>query len=299
MPCYSPMDAWVTDARHPSGKRVISFSYTPKFDYPLIKLPCRQCIGCRLEYSRQWAIRISHEASLYKNNCFITLTYAPEHLPDDGSLNVRHYQLFMKRLRKKYGENIRFFHCGEYGEKQGRPHYHACIFNFDFPDKKFHRKTPQGHPVWTSESLTEIWGKGRTEIGAVTFQSAAYVARYITKKITGDAADDHYMDPETGVFKKPEYTTMSRRPGIAKGWLDKYISDVYPDDFVVLNNSKMRPPKYYDCQYEILYPVDFEEVKHNRYLDGVKNSDNNTPERLAVREQVLLSKIKSLKRTLD
>lgn len=311
MPCYHPMDAWQTDARHPSGKRVISFSYNPKFDFPKIKLPCGQCVGCRLERSRQWAMRCTHEAQLYKNNCFITLTYDNDHLPDDGSLHVDHYQDFMKRFRFHYsgiepvvdsdGKTtypIRFFHCGEYGETFGRPHYHACIFNFDFDDRVLYKIT-NGVRLYKSQKLSDLWGKGFVTVGDVTFQSAAYVARYIMKKITGDAADDHYMDPVTGVFKKPEYTTMSRRPGIGKGWFDKYTSDVYPSDFVVLNGKKMRPPKYYDSQYEIIDPMALEGIKHGRYLDGQKHIDNNSPERLAVREEVLLRKLKQLPRNLD
>jgi len=131
------------------GKRAIVFN--PKYGYPdmPVELPCRQCIGCRLEYSRQWAIRCLHEASLYDENCYITLTYDDQKLPESydikNGLDLSHFQLFMKRLRKKYGAKIRFFHCGEYGEDRGRPHFHACIFNHDFQDKKNgKRKTATG-----------------------------------------------------------------------------------------------------------------------------------------------------------
>lgn len=129
-----------------------------------------------------WAVRIVHEAQMWPQNSFITLTYRPEDLPQGGSLNVEHYQLFMKKLRaRNTGHKIRFFHCGEYGEKLSRPHYHAILFNYDFPDKKvFSEKN--GNTIYTSELLEDIWGKGFCTIGDVTFQSAAYVARYVMKK---------------------------------------------------------------------------------------------------------------------
>ena len=246
MPCYSPIKGYRSKVLSPNGKRTIVFKPNLGFVDPPVLVPCGQCCGCRLERSRQWAIRCTHEASLHENNCFITLTFNDDNLPSDKSLDVRHFQLFMKRLRKQFGSNIRYYHCGEYGEKFRRPHYHACIFNFDFPDKKIF-KISNGHNLYTSVILSEIWPYGFSLIGDVTFQSAAYVARYIMKKVTGDLAKDHYeyIDPDTGeiINLKPEYTTMSRRPGLGKGWFEKYKSDVYPDDFVILNGKKMKPPK--------------------------------------------------------
>jgi hypothetical protein len=257
-----------------------------------------------------------HEAQTHEKNCFITLTYSNQYLPDDGSLQLAHFQKFMKRLRKKYmppmpenltddeeeewllKHSIRFYHCGEYGEKLGRPHYHACLFNFDFPDKYFFKKTAQGHPVYRSPALEELWPFGISEIGSVTFESAAYVARYIMKKINGQQADTHYLDPLTGVFKKPEYTTMSRRPGIGKQWFDKFYKDVYPSDEVVIKNLKMRPPKYYDRQFEILDPANFEEIKHSRMENAKKYLDDQTEARLNVKEQIAHSRLSRLPRNL-
>lgn len=305
MPCYKPLEAWRGRELNPkTGKYPMVFNRNQGYsDLPSQKLPCGRCIGCRLERSRQWAIRCVHEAQLHEQNCFITLTYSPENLPFPPSLDVRHYQLFMKRLRKKYGSNIRFFHCGEYGDQLGRPHYHACLFGFDFPDKVHWKTTKRGDRLYTSESLNKIWGKGYAIIGDVTFESAAYVARYITKKITGDAAADHYErhDPDTGELYslKPEYTTMSRRPGIAKDWYDKYSSDVYPHDEVIMRGMKMKPPKYYDRQYELTNPKEFEKMKMQRRVAAKSRSEDSTPERLAVREKVKLAKIKQLKRTYE
>ena len=231
MPCFSPLKGWYSKDRTKLGKRSIVFN--PRdglLDRP-IAVPCGQCIGCRLERSRQWATRCVHEASLHENNCFITLTYDDAHLPSDLSLNLVHFQKFMKRLRKRFGDGIRFFHCGEYGENFGRPHYHACLFNFDLPDRVLW-STRSGVNLYTSHILSSLWPFGFVTVGDVTFESAAYVARYVMKKVTGKNAQDHYewVHPITGqVYERaPEYVTMSRRPGIGKGWLEKYMSDVFP-----------------------------------------------------------------------
>ncbi len=208
----------------------------------------------------------------------------------------------MKRLRKRYGADIRFFHCGEYGEMHGRPHYHACIFNFDFADKTVW-KIQNDNPLYVSVSLSELWPMGFSSIGEVTFQSAAYVARYIMKKITGPAAAGHYehIDQLTGeVFeRKPEYTTMSRRPGIGHGWLERFRGDIYPSDFVVMNGKKMRPPRYYDEQMEHCYPSDYRRIKNARVVNAKKHKENNTPARLKVREAVQEARLQRLPRPVE
>ncbi|WNK14993.1 MAG: replication initiator protein [Microvirus sp.] len=295
MTCYHPLKGYRSKTLTATGKR--GFVVDRKLallDCPM-QIPCGQCIGCRLERSRQWAVRISHEASLYDQNCFITLTYSPEFLPSDGSLNVRHFQLFLKRLRKKYGKNIRFFHCGEYGDNLGRPHYHATLLNFDFPDKKLHRKSDRGDHIYRSASLEELWPFGLSEIGAVTFESAAYVARYCLKKKTGKLAADHYtrLDPSSGeIFElKPEYTTMSRKPGIGAPWLQKFSTDVYPHDAVVIRGGmKVPPPRYYNKQYEVLYPDKYREIRRKRLVNSRALIKSNPLEydyeRLTVKETV-------------
>lgn len=301
MPCFAPLQGYRSRTLSPNGKRSIVFTRKNAYVDLTISVPCGQCIGCRLERSRQWAIRCSHEAQMHAENSFITLTYSDDHLPADRSLDLRAYQLFMKRLRKRTGP-VRFYHCGEYGEQFGRPHYHACLFGFDFPDKKSWQVI-NGNTIYRSALLEDLWPFGYSSIGAVTFQSAAYVARYILKKITGEAAQDHYeyIDPETGEItqRKPEYTTMSRRPGIGRPWLDKFLSDVYPGDFVVVNGAKMRPPKFYDYLYEIEYPSDHRLIKSSRVRNALKHVDNNTPERLLVRESVQKSKLKLLPRNIE
>ena len=299
MPCYYPIKSWPSKELTANGKRKRVFSADKALHNITIDLPCGRCIGCRLERSRQWAIRMLHEASCYKNNCFLTLTYDDKNLPHDGSLYVEHFQKFMKRLRIEHPETrIRFFHCGEYGDENGRPHYHAILFNFKFKDEIHIKNSKDGLPIYTSETLDRIWKKGLCFIGTVTFESAAYVARYITKKVNGEKAEEHYarVDWATGeIYQlKPEYTTMSRKPGIGKPWLEKFQTDIYPADSVIIRGKEMKPPKFYDGQYEISDPAAFEKLKDRRIKQAKTPARkwNSTPERLKVREKIKLSKIK-------
>ncbi len=288
MPCYHSIPAWRSAQVGASGKQQITFKRQDGVGFTL-KLPCGQCRGCRLERSRQWAMRCVHEASLYESNCFVTLTYSDENLPEGGTLVKKHFQDFMKRLRFKYSDTaIRFFHCGEYGSRYGRPHYHACLFNFDFLDKELYKEVG-GIPLYTSVALSQLWQHGFSTVGAVTFESAAYVARYIMKKVTGDRADEHYrrVDVVTGEVTNllPEYTTMSRRPGIAREWYERYSEDVFPDDEVVLRGRSMNPPRYYDTLYEIEDPQAYSLLKSRRRRALERMSSDLTPERMRVRER--------------
>jgi len=328
MPCFRPLKGYRAQTVNPSGKRSIVFSKREGFTDLPIELPCNQCIGCRLERSRQWAIRCVHEASLHEDNSFITLTYSDSNLPKYNSLSKHHFQLFFKKLRKHFSfkllsslslspsplmpiqdsfrrlyRPIRYFHCGEYGDKKLRPHYHACLFGIDFADKVKISENENGDAIYDSATLEKIWGNGIVRIGSVTFESAAYVARYITKKITGKAASQYYvdMDPETGEFVdiQPEYTTMSRRPGIAKGWYEKWASDVYPDDFIVLRGKQLKPPKFYKSQYEILNPQGAARLRARGQNAAKKNACHNTLDRLIVREAIKIAEFKKLKRNYE
>lgn len=290
MPCYRPLQAWRSRIVNSNGKRPLVFNRQDGFEDLEIEVPCGQCIGCRLERSRQWAIRCVHESKLYDDNCFITLTFREEDLPPDGSLDVDHFQRFMKRLRKKFpGQKIRYFHCGEYGDEGGRPHYHACLFNFDFEDKEPFKRIDSGY-LYTSETLESLWPFGFCTIGAVTFESAAYVARYITKKVTGEKADAHYQG------RKPEYVTMSRRPGIGSDWYDQYPDDFKSIDTAVIDGKRVRLPKFYD---EKLEDKELLRVKAKRRQQAAKHEANNTLSRQYVREQVKLSQFKQLKRGFE
>jgi len=298
MSCYYPISAFqCTDG-------TIVFDERRKHDISRsLSLPCGQCIGCRLERSRQWAMRCLHEAQLHANNCFITLTYDDTHLPSDQSLHHRDFQLFLKRLRKKHpGISIRYYMAGEYGENYGRPHFHACIFGLDFHDKKLWKRTPSGSLIYRSEILETLWPFGYSSIGDLNFESAAYVARYIMKKQTGKQSEKHYQysDLITGeiIQMQPEYNKMSLKPGIGYEWYKKYRSDVYPHDYVVIRGKKVKPPKFYDKKYKTDYPYEYDELLYKREKTAKLYQADNTPQRLAVKEQVQKAKLLQLKRTL-
>ena len=306
MACYKPLEA----ARLEDGSIVFN-ARVGQGDQLL--LACGQCIGCRIDRSKTWAIRCMHESTLYEDNCFLTLTYDDDHLPDNGDLNYGHFQGFMKRLRKRFSDRkIRFYMCGEYGELNKRPHYHAILFNIDFPDKQKFFKTGANNIVYRSEILERLWPYGQSSIGSVTEQSAGYVARYVMKKIlgrgndinpdTGRAFNAIYerINGETGEIKKvtPEFTRMSLKPGIGQDWFNKYFKDVYNDDAVVLEGGrKVKPPRYYDKKYELIDPDHMESIKQERVLKALKNWKDNTPERLAVKEIVQTRKVDKLIRT--
>lgn len=236
-----------------------------------------------------------HEAQMHKNNSFITLTY--EESP--GTLILKDFQDFMKRLRKTIKPNkIRFYHCGEYGENLQRPHYHALIFGYDFPDKYLYTKN-----LYRSDQLESVWKHGFSTIGELNYETAGYVARYVMKKINGDPAIDHYGEPDlnTGeiMLKKAEYSTMSRRPGLGKSWYEKYKTDLFPDNFVVIKGKKMPVPSYYQ---HLLREEDSElhismQDKAKKYF--LENRENSTPERLLTRELCKTAQIQRLTRDYE
>lgn len=305
MPCFDPRQGYRARTVNPTGKRSIVFNLSEGFKDLPVTIPCGQCIGCRLERSRVWATRLHHESQLYEDNSFITLTYSDENLPKNGSLDKTHFQKFTKRLRKHFSDRkIRFYGCGEYGDKFQRPHYHFCLFNLDFPDK-IHEKTHNDQKYYSSKILDKIWGNGRTLIGNLTFESAAYVARYILKKQTGERARWYYdeIDPDTGEILRemqPEFAHGSNRPGLGKGWFDKYKNtDLFPHDFVVIRGKKARVPKYYNHHFEIAYPSDYAKIKAERQVQSAKHAENNTVDRLKVREEIQYLKAQQLKRNYE
>lgn len=252
MGCDFPIPAWRSDVRTSTGKRSLTFNPKHAVDSSTGKLeiPCGQCMGCRLEKSREWGVRIMHEAQMHDYNCFLTLTYDPEFLPPSGSLDKKHLQDFNHRLRKyaarEHGRKFKFFACGEYGENGTiRPHYHSCVLGFDFPDRSFFKNGPSGDPIFTSETLTDLWGMGHCTVAQVSFRSARYVAGYVRKKITGERAKEHYY--RVGVDGQrhevlPEFALMSRRPGIGAGWADKFRGDFAQMGATIINGESVPKP---------------------------------------------------------
>lgn len=304
MPCFHPVQAYSGGALTPTGKKLISFGAIPHDfvgRFERLDLPCGGCVGCRLERARQWSIRIMHEASLYEHNCFVTLTYTDENLPCNNSLLLRDVQLFMKRLRSRFprekDNGIRYFLAGEYSPEKRRPHYHLILFNFNFYDRTFLKKSKSGFDIDISGICDEVWRLGHCYIGDVSFGSAAYVARYIVDKVNGDAAVQHYCDKETGEVIKPEFVVMSRRPGIGKKWFELYGSDVYPSDNVIVKGLRARPPRYYDSLVDVDDPELLASMKAKRKVKALKYSDDQTPRRLREREKVRLAELNMFKRS--
>lgn len=298
MACYYPLQAYRARTTNESGARPIVFSRRAGYEDLPIKLACGQCVGCRLERSRQWAVRCLHEAKLHERNCFITLTYNDANVPVGNSLCLPDFQKFMKRLRKEMSpQRVRFFHCGEY-MKSFIPHYHALLFGKDWKDKVKWSVNGRGDILYRSPSLEKLWPFGFSLIGDVTFESAAYVARYVLKKVVGDRDDlDRLVLKDSGEVLSPEYVTMSRRPGIGTSWFNKYMSDVYPRGKRVIRGRDMRPPRFYDSLYKAVDPLGFEDLKFSR-LTGLDKLDN-IPARLAVKEEVTVARIKLLPRRLE
>lgn len=293
--CFTPLKAY----RGPGGG--IVFDSKVGFGDRPLELSCGQCIGCRLKRGQEWALRCVHEASLHERNCFVTLTYRPEDVPADGGLDVRHWQLFAKRMRKA-GLPFRFLHAGEYGDVSFRPHYHACIFGQDFgQDRRVWRRKGE-HVLYSSQLLEELWGLGFCTVGALSYQTAAYVARYTLKKVSGPLKRERYrrIDVETGeeYFVRPEYATMSRRPGIGADWYEKFKGDVFPDDEVVHQGKRHGVPSFYRKRLEAADPVLALSLKAARLAAFAKRSAECSPERLRVREKVASAGLGVLQREL-
>ncbi|QIR82348.1 replication initiator protein [Chicken microvirus mg7_14] len=257
MPCSNLQIYWLGK----NGQMVFKRSESIAPWAPRLK-PCGKCLGCKLDYARMWALRGILELQLHTKSCFITLTYDNEHLPPAKSLHKPDVQKFWKSLRKKIAPvKLRYLECGEYGEKNGRPHYHAIVFGWQPNDLVYH-STRRGIPNYTSATVFDCWKRGHIVVGAVSYNSIAYVARYILKKQVGVGAEEFY-----GV-RRPEYFHMSNKPGIAHDWIAKYNSSVYPEDKVYFfKKGKLtyqKPPRYFDKYMEEVYYDMIYEVKEKR-----------------------------------
>lgn len=298
MPCFHPLKGYRSRSPNASGRHSLVFN--PKFGYidQPVEVACGRCIGCRLERARQWGVRLDDENRLWLSSCYLTFTYSDECVPHDGSLNHRHVQLLVKRLRARLnGEKIRYYMCGEYGEDLGRPHYHMILFGYR-PDDLVFWKDSKGHDLFRSPFLEKLWKFGMVFVGEVTFDSAAYCAGYITKKITGEKADEHYqrVNLETGeiFWLKPEYCAMSN--GLGRGVYDRFRDDMYPHDSCVVKGKEQKPPRYYDNLYALENPEGMKRIKDERTRKARKRKEDNTPERLRVRETVTNARLRKFKR---
>ena len=326
MPCFHPIKAYSSRTETTKrGKKVVKFNVPPseRSDYDLIEFPCRQCIGCRLDYSKQWRTRLMLERKSYQFNYFITLTYDDLHVPvnqiintDTGeyserlTLRKKDFQDFMKRLRIRFqrehlSSRIRFFACGEYGAHTLRPHYHAILFNCPIPDLKF-LKSDNGNAYYTSDLISEIWlNQGNIIIGDVTWQSAAYVARYIISKQLGKGKE---LYNQSGMAEP--FLLMSRNPGIGYEYFEKNKYKIYEHDYVnmLVRNRKvinLKPPKYFDEYFEKYDPFKMEEIKADRLRNAQvsrklvqRHTSLSRDEYNELKEFIQKEKADMLKRTL-
>lgn len=272
-----------------TGRRSLVFDKRKAHSGVAMKVPCGQCIGCKLERSRQWAMRCMQEKRMFVDSAFLTLTYDEKHLPSGGTLVKRDLQLFMKRLRfsrpsllqagLKYQDRpvgLRFYACGEYGETSRRPHYHVLLFNTCFPDMKLWKQAGE-NPLYASAELNGLWTAGNALIGEVTFESCAYVARYCTKVITGEKAEQHYSGRER------EFTVMSRRPGIGYFYFQKFGDEAYAHDSAVVSGREQGLPRYYDTKFEVEHGPRLEELKKERRRRAkLKKADQTSARRRAI-----------------
>lgn len=291
MACNSPLYAY--GHRKDDGKLLLKFAKSHFLEFldcgnliydEKVLVPCGQCIGCRLDYSRQWATRCVLESIFHEFNYFVTLTYADEHIShcyclpsvdlatgeafpsSRPSLVYRDIVLFNKRLRAFFDrelnvQGIRFYGAGEYGPLNMRPHFHVIYFNFPLPDLYPWSKNFNGDILYRSDILESLWPFGFVTVGLVNWNTCAYVARYMTKKHKG-LDSDYYV--EAGVH--PEKSVMSRMPGIGYEYFSKNKEIFYKFDEIVLPGDTVRtvrPPKYFDRLYDI--------ENHERLLDITKS----------------------------
>ncbi len=283
-----------------------------------IDIPCGKCIGCRIDYSRDWALRCQLESMYHSRTMFLTLTYDDEHVPHSSyidnitgefkdilTLFPDDFTKFMKRLRinykRKYDKELRFYACGEYGSKTLRPHYHAIVFGLDLDDLSLVKQSGTGADLFESEFVNKSWNKGYALLSESSFDACAYVARYVMKKRKGKDSVEY----ETYNIE-PEFVRMSRMPGIATNYYEEHKHDIYKYDEIILNDGKVfKPPVFFDKMYEDEFPEEFAKVKEKRIMCAQISDD--TKEKLfgdkyirLSREEVSKSKqISKLFRELD
>lgn len=292
MPCYHPVRIKVwRKAFKPGGIRVMDRQV----------VPCGSCLWCRSEQARQWSVRLMHELQMHESAWFLTLTYEDGRIPENGSLCPKDFQRFVKAVRRDHeAQTIRYYGCGEYGERTKRPHYHAVLYGAEFLDKRFLR-SGANNDIWRSESLETYWPHGLSEFGTVTTASASYVAGYVRKKVSKKVNPEAYtrLDPDTGelVELEPEFSRMSLRPAIGLKWIEKYWTDVYPRDFVVMDGVEMKPPRYYDKWMEREHPEVFFEVLQNRHEEADSKEDMRQG-RLEAKEKIHASRVNLFQRRI-
>lgn len=268
------------------------FRPTQQISY-FVELPCGRCIGCRLDYSRRWADRMMLELQCHSYAWFITLTYDNDHVPytvkdSTGELGAftlskRDFQLFMKRLRKHSGDDLRYFAAGEYGSKTFRPHFHMILYGLVLWDEdlEFYKKDPSGKfSYYKCPWLESIWKNGMVVVSKVTWETCAYTARYTAKKAMT-------MDKEFWLsnMMEPPFTLMSRKPGIGKPYYDTHpgLFDYNKISISTRDGGKeISIPRYFDDLLEVESEKDDLDLEYRSFLSSLHQQRKDIRQRLAV-----------------
>lgn len=287
MECTHPIKVW-KPIDNTEDKRV-KFSINPgeRKNYEEITIPCGKCTACKLNHAKEWGIRCAIETKYNPISYFLTLTYDDEKLfytadqQAHPSLNKKHLQDFIKKLRKKY--TVRYFACGEYGPKTGRPHYHVILWlDRAISDLKGVNSliSTESSKYLNSEQITQIWGKGNVTIAYNNYNTSNYVAKYTLKKqgINNTEYEDYGLN-------KP-FLLMSRKPII--GWqiineptinFDKVIVSTWDERTGKHGKKECKVPR---TILEKMNEDLKETIKYKRYIKG----------NLLKREQIRISGIR-------
>lgn len=269
MPCFQPLPAW----RTPNGEVYLAKEHNDAY---FLRLPCGGCLGCRMARAKEWALRCQLELQHHATAVFTTVTYSDKNLPP--TLQKEHVSLWLKRLRKHQAKNngrIRYFACGEYGEANNRPHYHAILYGMAETDKKL---------------IENKWGMGYVRTSPTTPARIAYAAGYTSKKIGYKLLPEERVDPETGeVYTwQPPFIQMSRNPGIGAKALE-YIDSWR--EYAIYDGNRMPVPRYYHEAWK--KQATREEIEELQ-LEKIKRAilRDTTKERLEAAERIAESKQK-------
>lgn len=223
------------------------FGVRDKITGDTVPVPCGKCPVCVARRVSWWSFRMMQEEKQSLSSYFLTLTYDTKHVPltDSGymTIDVRHLQLFFKRLRKQHeisyyefnretfrynkrkaqGSTIKYYAVGEYGGKTNRPHYHVILFNAEV------------------EKVQSAWQYGAVHYGTVTGASVGYCLKYMSKrgKIPMHKNDD----------RNPEKAVMSK--GLGKNYITSDMSEWHKADLDnrmycnIEGGKKISMPRYY------------------------------------------------------
>ncbi len=315
MPCFKPLKGYKDIS---SGGLTFNKTGTAQ----TLEVACGQCLGCRVDHSIMWTIRIVHESSMHLDNhgnSWLTLTYRDasacteeqykdgHFIPKDYSLRPSHVSKFIRSLRKANSDHkIRYFYCGEYGTETQRPHYHLCIFNHSFNDLQLFADT-EGLHTYSSPTLEKLWPYGFSTVAELNYQTAAYTAGYIFSKITGERAKDHYLrcdEHGEAYWLLPEYTRMStgntknKHQGLGASFYDKFKSDIFPADETPVpgHGIVQLVPRYYTNILKSEDPGTLELVKRLRLTFQREHAGDFTPQRLQDKYECAKARQNNLKR---